>query len=119
MKTILHFLLLLFSFAFQLHAQPVTVSVGNGSGSGTYTTGDTAYIFSNPTRIVPSRRVFDRWAGDTASLVDPFSSSTSLRVPSGAVTVKAVYRSAPRWTAVSDSINGAAVTITLRRITKL
>ena len=87
------------------------LSVENGSGSGTFQTGETAYIYANPSDVLadgdanaeptmpfPVLRIFDRWVGQTAFLDDPLSPRTTVTMPASNVSVSAAYRNASPWT---------------------
>jgi hypothetical protein len=76
----------------------LTVNAGTKAGATTY--GSALHIFANP---APANTVFDRWTGDTALLLDPFSWHTSLTIPASGsatitATVSATYKVAPAWT---------------------
>ncbi len=66
-----------------------TLAVNGGSGSGDYEAGTSVNISAN---AAPNGQVFDMWTGDIAALTDPSAASTSLTMPSSAVSVSATYK---------------------------
>ena len=86
--------------------QTFTLTVNNGDGSGTFTTGDTAYIFSNPTT---STQVFDKWTGDVTALTNPNEWRTTLTMPSTNINVTATYKTISPINFTNVVINGSQV----------
>lgn len=66
-----------------------TLTVNSGSGDGSYTNGTVVPISANSP---PSGQTFDVWTGDTAYVANVNSSSTTVTMPSGPVTVTATYK---------------------------
>ncbi len=67
-----------------------TLTITNGSGSGEYEAGTVVDIQAD----APAEgMVFYRWVGDVQYVGDVYSSSTTLTIPAGNVTVTATYRS--------------------------
>ena len=86
--------------------QTFTLTVNNGDGSGTFTSGDTAYIFSNPTTAT---QVFDKWTGDVAALANPNEWRTTLTMPSTNINVTATYKTISPINFTNVVINGSQV----------
>ena len=80
-----------------------TLTVSQGSFSGPAAAGSTVHIWANPNL---AGKVFDRWTGDTAALLDPFSAHTTLLRSTANVTLAASYKDAPAWTSTEGMING-------------
>ena len=68
---------------------PRTLTVINGTGDGTYYFGEVVDIVADPPS--PNYR-FDRWTGDTATVVDIDDPSITLTMPDSDVTITAQYR---------------------------
>lgn len=71
--------------------QPIlyTVTVNGGNGDGAYAYGASVAIQADP---APAGMVFDRWTGDTATVVSATSPVTSLIVKRSALTVTTAYK---------------------------
>ena len=70
-------------------APAYTLTVNNGFGSGTSQAGS---ILNMEANAPLTGQLFDRWIGDTQTVVDVYASGTTLRMPTNYVTVTAVYR---------------------------
>jgi hypothetical protein len=66
-----------------------TVTVNNGSGDGYYTNNAYASIMAD---IAATHYEFDRWIGDTNTIANIFSASTTLRMPNTNAIVTATYK---------------------------
>ncbi len=88
-------------------AQTRSVTVSDGSGSGAYPPNATVHLWANPD---PTGKVFDRWTGDTSSLVDPYAAHTTLVMPQTNISLTATYKNAPVWKPTLEVINGTNVT---------
>ena len=86
----------------------VVVNVANGSGSGTFDASRTMHVWADPPG---AGRVFDRWLGDTDTLVDPLAAHTTILTSQtrATVNVTATYLSALTWTATSEPFNGVTL----------
>lgn len=69
-----------------------TLTVTNGTGSGNYTAGRAVTITAN---AAPTGQVFNAWTGSTAYVAGINSPSTTVTMPSAAVTLTATYKTAP------------------------
>ncbi len=113
-STITTGLAMLFVAAFSVTAQAEVFSanVVGGFGTGSYPPGAEVFIEAYPyEQGDPSQAsheltdpdapvtIFDRWSGDIASVEDIYSARTAFVMPAGNVTLQAVYKEAPRWTA--------------------
>lgn len=65
------------------------LTVNGGYGSGTSQTGSVLIVKAD---LPATNKIFDHWSGDTQFLADASAPLTTLRMPSGNVTVTAVYR---------------------------
>ena len=68
------------------------LTVVGGSGSGEYAAGVAVPINAN----VPSGKVFDKWSATTGTITNPTSASTTFTMPTGAATVTATFKDAPK-----------------------
>jgi len=93
------------SAGFPITIGPVTyhLTVNSGSGSGDYAPGAAAAISAN---AAPSGKVFAGWTGDTACVAAPMQASTTVTMPTAAVSVTATYVSVYRLTVNSGSGDG-------------
>jgi hypothetical protein len=83
-----------------------SITVTNGYSSGSFSTGDTAYIFSNP----PTQtQVFDKWTGDVSNLVSPNEWRSALKMPASNINVTATYKTVSPVTWTNVLINGSQV----------
>lgn len=75
----------------QLSAEKYTVTVSGGAGGGEYEAGATVTIKAN---APASGKQFDKWVVNSGSvtLADSASSTTTFKMPAGAVSVTAVYK---------------------------
>ena len=64
-----------------------TLTVTSGSGSGTYTNGRLVSVTAN----ARADRTFDKWTGDIGYLASATSSTTTVTMPAGAVSIAATY----------------------------
>ncbi len=75
----------------EISTQPANYLIVNrGSGGGAFDPGTIVNITADEPQ---AQYVFEGWTGDVSHLADSTSSSTSLTMPEGVVTVTAVYRS--------------------------
>ena len=102
LATILVAATFLFSCATGLAQQ---LLVRGGFGTGTFSVGDSAFAYSNPT---PANNTFVGWQGN-AGLKDTFSVATKVRIASGANDILATYAPAPTWQETTDTLNGSKV----------
>jgi len=91
--------LFLFASYRDLAETAYTLIVSNGDGSGTSKVGS---ILNIEAQTPPPGKVFDHWSGDTQEVVNAYAAITTLRMPSGDVTVTAVYWTEDR---VGDGIS--------------
>jgi len=68
------------------------LTVNNGTGSGSYGQGAYVTIEANPTIAT---KIFDKWTGDTAYIVDVNSAKTRVTMPNKSITVTATYKDSP------------------------
>jgi hypothetical protein len=68
------------------------LTVNSGTGDGTYPEGTVVPINAD---TPPLGKVFDRWTGDTATVANVSSASTTVTVPGANITVTATYRIPP------------------------
>lgn len=94
---------LLWIGASQAQSFSLTVNSGSSSGPAAGSSSSVWHIWANPN---PASKVFDRWAGDTGALLDPFSAHTTLARPTANITITATYKDAPAWTSTAEAING-------------
>ncbi|WFB37420.1 choice-of-anchor Q domain-containing protein [Kiritimatiellota bacterium B12222] len=84
--------------------------VNSGSGDGDYAAGSVVTIFAD---AAPDGQVFDAWTGDIANLADTSSATTTVTMPTSAVTVTAMYQdvsvTVPASTIVVESISAPFV----------
>jgi hypothetical protein len=66
------------------------LTVSGGSGSGSYASDTKVTITAN---AAPRGKVFDRWTGDTSCVSNTRSATTTVTMPSKAITLTATYRS--------------------------
>ncbi len=92
------------------------LTVVNGTGSGSYTNHAVVAISAN---APPAGSSFAGWTGDTAHLANAASASTTVTMPTNAVTVTANYQPIPFYTLTVTNgsgdgsyISGAVVAIT-------
>lgn len=78
----------------ETNSSTYSLTVENGHGSGLYMEGSKITIMANDS---PNDLVFDRWTGDTDVLDDPFSASTFVNMPTGNVTVAAIFKEKPSY----------------------
>ena len=69
-----------------------TLTVTNGSGSGSYAAGTPVAVTAN---APPTGMVFSAWTGNTSSLANPASATTTLTMPAAAAAITATYIAAP------------------------
>ena len=90
-------------------AKPVetkyTLTVQQGKGSGIYSAGEKVTITADP---APTGQVFDKWTG-SVSFANATSATTTITMPSSALTVKANYKAAPATTYRLTVQNGFTV----------
>jgi hypothetical protein len=72
--------------------QTYSLTVDNGGGDGSYEAGTTVNISADN---APSGKLFDQWTGDVDAVADVGDPTTSVTMPSSAVTVTATYKDAP------------------------
>ena len=87
-------------------SQNSILTVVQGSDSGTWAVGATVNIWADPPG---AGQVFDRWTGDTQSLLYPNAAHTTLVMPATSVSVRATYKNAPQWAFTTETINGVQV----------
>ena len=66
-----------------------TMTVNNGAGDGYYTNNAYASITADPAEV---HYEFDRWTGDTNTVENIFSATTTIRMPNTHATVTATYK---------------------------
>ena len=79
-------------------AAPATeyaLTVSGGAGSGNYVAGDVVTISAG---LAPSGQIFDRWSGQTARVANVNQATTTITMPTSAVTVTALYKALPPQT---------------------
>jgi len=65
---------------------------GAGTASGDYLPGEVVTIVAN---TPPTNKLFDRWNATGGQLANPYAPTTTITMPSGAVTVTALYKDDP------------------------
>jgi uncharacterized repeat protein (TIGR02543 family) len=88
------------------YRRPVQLTVVSGSGSGAYMPGTVVPISADPP---VGGEMFDRWTGDTATVANVNSSSTTVTMPGVDVTVTATYRQPVHLTVNGGSGSGSYV----------
>jgi regulation of enolase protein 1 (concanavalin A-like superfamily) len=73
-----------------LNPTTYVLTVNNGSGSGSYAAGTTVTIAANSP---PAGQAFAGWTGNTAAVANVSAATTTVTMPSSAVTVTATYAS--------------------------
>ncbi|WP_051947403.1 malectin domain-containing carbohydrate-binding protein [Muricauda sp. MAR_2010_75] len=68
------------------------LTVNNGSGDGSYESGEVVNIVAD---AAPSGQQFEAWTGDVGAVADVNSASTTVTMPSSAVSVTATYGTIP------------------------
>ena len=82
-----------FRICLTIPTQYYTLAVTNGTGSGSgFTNGQFVAITANAPAAL---KIFDRWTGDTQTVVDVTATNTAIRIPGTNVAVTATYRDAP------------------------
>jgi len=82
-----------------------TMTINNGSGDGYYTNNASVFI----TADVPlSHYEFDRWTGDTNTVANIFSPSTTLAMPNTNITLAATYKPILYTLSVSNGTGGGS-----------
>ncbi len=66
-----------------------TLIVNNGTGSNNYLAGDEVHISANEP---PENMVFDKWSGDTNTIIDIYSSTTTLIMPEKNIDISPIYQ---------------------------
>jgi len=86
-----------------------TLTVSNGTGGGTYTAGSNVTITASN---APTGQAFDRWTGHTQYVASVTSATTTVTMPSNAVSLTATYTNLPGWNAltVDNGTGGASYT---------
>jgi poly(3-hydroxybutyrate) depolymerase len=102
LTTVLFLSLWLGEAAFAFGQTPL-LTVNNGSGGGAFATSRTIHVWAN---IAPAGLAFDRWTGDTATLTNPYEAHTTLLMPQANLSITAIYKNAPTWTPISETISG-------------
>jgi len=97
-------------------APSYALTIGNGTGDGSYKAGTKVTITAD---TPATGKVFDKWTGSTSYIASTTSSTTTVTMPSSAITITATYKDATKYTLTITNgtgdgsyTAGAKVTIT-------
>jgi hypothetical protein len=79
------------------------LNINGGTGGGSYSAGSVVGIVAN---AAPSGQMFDEWTGDTATVSDLGSASTTVTIPSANLTLSATYKTAVYYTLLVNNGSG-------------